>query len=334
MKVSILCGFILSCFACVNALTHELNFELFDCEASGYLQQAESCGWPSVDDPADLSSSQSFSNYQNWCKAANLHNQDPTSTYTRKLTCYANINRFQRSTIQFGVVKLNLTRPVRSAAASCRYPTTTPISSLPKTVDWRSITKPVRDQGECGSCWAHSTIGLCEAYHRKVKKIDVALSIQTLVTCDETNLGCDGGNVDVAGDFIYSNNIDTEDDNSYTLGVKENQENDMYCAGDFGDYVCPRIVKEAYHLKNRAGNCTRLKQLLQYSPVGIYMYAEDDGFLQYSSGVFSSKTLQGTTDTSTDHAVIAVGYTVLNGVEVFIIQNSWGRHGEKMDTFM
>lgn len=165
---------------------------------------------------------------------------------------------------------------------------------------------------------------MCEAYHRKVKKTEVTLSIQNLVTCDETNRACDGGNIDVAGDYIYKNKLDTDENMPYTLGNKENQEWDMWCSGGFGDYVCPRIVKETYHMMNRDGNCTRLKMLLQNGPVGIYMFADDDGFLQYSSGVFSSNTLQGTTDTSINHAVLAVGYTVLNGEEVFIIQNSWG----------
>lgn len=145
MKFSVLFSLTLSSVGLISAVP---AVEVFDCGITGFLQQAQSCNWPTFDDLVATLSSKSFLNYQNWCTGANEHNQDPTSTYTRKLTCYANINRFMRSTVQFGIVKLNLARPVRSAAASCRYSSTTPLSSLPKTVDWRSITKPVRDQGK------------------------------------------------------------------------------------------------------------------------------------------------------------------------------------------
>lgn len=142
MKFSVLISLTLS--SVVGIISALPTIEVFDCGLTGFLQQAQTCNWPNLDDPVATLSSESFLNYQNWCTLANEHNQDPTATYTRKLTCYANINMSKRSAVQFGVVKLNLVRPVRSAAASCRYSTTTPLSSLPKTVDWRSITQPVR----------------------------------------------------------------------------------------------------------------------------------------------------------------------------------------------
>jgi len=48
-----------------------------------------------------------------------------------------------------------------------------------------------------------------------------------------------------------------------------------------------------------------------------------DGFRQYKSGVYTSDHC-GTTPNDVNHAVLAVGYGVENGVPYWLIKNSWG----------
>ena len=191
-----------------------------------------------------------------------------------------------------------------------------PVSYLPDSVDWRSdgLVTNVKDQGQCGSCWAFSAIATLEGQHsRKAGKL-ISLSEQNIVDCafDYGNEGCMGGWPNAALSYVrYNGGVDTEVSYPYEA-VDENCE---FNKTDVGS-----LVSEVINITK--GNYTQLMNAIAVvGPISVAIDAESD-FQFYESGVFESDDCSST---ALDHAVTVVGYGVSHsGKKYYIIKNSWG----------
>ena len=92
--------------------------------------------------------------------------------------------------------------------------------TAPTSVDWttKGAVTPVKDQGQCGSCWAFSTTGAIESAWAVAKNPLVSLSEQRFVSCDSANYGCDGGFPQLAMDYARANGTTTEASYPYASG--------------------------------------------------------------------------------------------------------------------
>lgn len=184
---------------------------------------------------------------------------------------------------------------------------------LPESVDWREkgAVAPVKDQGQCGSCWAFSTVGAVEGINQIVTGELITLSEQELVDCDRSyNQGCNGGLMDYAFEFIKNNGgIDTEDDYPYRARdgtCDSNRKNARVVSIDGYEDVPENDEKS-------------LMKALANQPVSVAIEAGGRAFQHYSSGVFT-----GYCGTQLDHGVVVVGYGTEKGSDYWIVRNSWG----------
>ncbi|GMJ13710.1 cysteine endopeptidase 1 [Hibiscus trionum] len=194
------------------------------------------------------------------------------------------------------------------------------VEAVPPSVDWRKkgAVTPVKDQGQCGSCWAFSTVVAVEGINQiKTNKL-VSLSEQELVDCDtKENQGCNGGLMDIAFDFIKKKGgITTEAYYPYKA-------DDGTC--DVSKENTPAVSIDG-HENVPENNEDALLKAVANQPVSVAIDAGGMDFQFYSEGVFS-----GECGTELDHGVAAVGYgTTLDGTKYWIVKNSWGPEwGEK-----
>lgn len=191
-------------------------------------------------------------------------------------------------------------------------------NGLPDEIDWVDAggVTPVKNQGQCGSCWAFSSIGAIEGAHFIATGELVSLSEQNLMDCDPLDHSCEGGLMENAFEFEESQKgICTEEAYPY-LAEDENE-----CSTDC-DKVPNTQVKS--YTDVTPGDKHALLASLVIQPTSIAMDAAGYAFQFYSGGVFDDDSCGA--DGSIDHGVLAVGYGFDedSGHKYFKVKNSWG----------
>uniref|UniRef100_A0AAY5EJE0 Cathepsin L.1 n=1 Tax=Electrophorus electricus TaxID=8005 RepID=A0AAY5EJE0_ELEEL len=194
---------------------------------------------------------------------------------------------------------------------------------LPDTVDWRDkgYVTDVKDQKQCGSCWAFSATGALEGQtFRKAGKL-MSLSEQQLVDCsgDYGNMGCGGGLMDQAFDYIKDNGgIDTEESYPYEAVVSN-----LKTIGTFSQKYSVAATCTGY-VDITSGDEDALKEAVAtIGPVSVAIDAGHSSFQLYDSGD-SSPMMCSSTDL--DHGVLVVGYGSDSG-QVINWGIDWGQEG-------
>ena len=97
-------------------------------------------------------------------------------------------------------------------------PTVLDTQNLTDSVDWRSqgVVNPVKNQGQCGSCWSFAAATAMESAHAIKTKELLSLSEQQFVDCDTTCEGCNGGYAYYAFRYAQKHKIALEQDYTYT----------------------------------------------------------------------------------------------------------------------
>lgn len=182
-------------------------------------------------------------------------------------------------------------------------------SSIPDHLDWRTknVLSAVKDQGQCGSCWAFAATETLEsAYALKTGDLEV-LAPQELVDCDKQSFGCQGGYPDKALVYIENHGLELESDYPYTA-------RDGSCKAKDTKYKLDKCFDVA------SNDEKLLQDALTHGPLVVLIEADQRIFQFYQSGIIPAKSC----GQNLDHAVQLVGYGTENGMDYWLVRNSWG----------
>ena len=264
----------------------------------------------------------------------NLHNKTYVNKYEetyRRKVFYNNLQRIEEHNLaghswkmsankfadltstEFGVLYIRGYKQTNKVYSN--YHTTPHSYVLPASVDWtqKGAVTPVKDQGQCGSCWAFSTTGSVEGAHFLKTGELISLSEQQLVDCSDSqgNQGCNGGLMDQAFTYIIANKGITNETNypySATDGTCNVQkEKQPYAVITSFTDVLPNSDED-------------LMSAIAQQPVSVAVEADQDSFQLYTSGVMTASC-----GTALDHGVLAVGYGSTGGNDYYKVKNSWGK---------
>ncbi|KAK8899933.1 hypothetical protein M9Y10_002256 [Tritrichomonas musculus] len=204
--------------------------------------------------------------------------------------------------------KMVLTRP-KVAKASRK--------SNSDSLDWRDkgVVNEIKDQAQCGSCWAFSTIQAAESVDAISTGTLQRFSEQNLVDCVNTCYGCNGGVMTNAFAYIVAfqdGKFNLESDYKYTAVDGTCKFTQYSSVGSISDY----IVVEEGNEDDLAAKCE------QYGPVAVAIDASNWSFQLYSGGIYDEPACSSI---SLDHGVGCVGYGKQNTSKYWIVRNSWGK---------
>nr|GEX26339.1 vignain-like [Tanacetum cinerariifolium] len=188
------------------------------------------------------------------------------------------------------------------------------ISNIPDSIDWRekNAVTPVKDQGQCGSCWAFAAVAAVEGINAIRTGQLVRLSEQQLIDCDSkgNNNGCDGGLMEPAFNFITEHGgLATEESYPYV------EKREVCCSSKFGHHSVTLNGGE-----RTDGTEEALLKAVTQQPVSVAIDVSSMDFHMYSEGVYNAPC-----GNTISHGVTIVGYgTTPEGVKYWQVKNSWG----------
>lgn len=197
-------------------------------------------------------------------------------------------------------------------------------NAAPDKWDWRDEKKvtPVKDQGQCGSCWAFSATEEIESSWAMEGNALTELSVQQTVSCDTVDGGCNGGDTITAYQYVeQAGGVELGSAYPYSSGNGDTGS----CKFKKAD-VKVTVSNYSYATNPCSGSCnnqdeTTLKSnLYAEGPVSICLNA-NDAWQFYTSGIFASSCPHAYSDL--DHCVQLVGYDASGSTPYWIIRNSW-----------
>jgi C1A family cysteine protease len=176
-------------------------------------------------------------------------------------------------------------------------------------VDWTGVyTTPVKNQKQCGSCWAFSATEQIESDAMRTLNKQWSLAVEQIVQCDKTSQGCNGGWTESAYKYVKNNGgLEIDADYPYTSGAG--------VTGQCKDTKKSDYVVTVKDFTTIQGENNMASYVQKTGPLSVCVDASR--WNTYTSGILSS------CGNRVDHCVQAVGVDASsNGY--WKVRNSWG----------
>jgi C1A family cysteine protease len=190
-------------------------------------------------------------------------------------------------------------------------------AGAPNAVDWvaKGAVTPVKNQEQCGSCWAFSATEEIESMWilaGKATNTTVDLAPQQIVDCDDSDNGCGGGHTETAYDYVkQAGGIEPEKDYPYTASDGNCKANKSEFAANITGW---KRATTDYDEQTMQAN------MVSWGPLSVCLDASH--WQHYSSGIMTAWECAWIN--LLDHCVQAVGYDLNNGNPYWNVRNSWG----------
>lgn len=182
---------------------------------------------------------------------------------------------------------------------------------------WGSLVHPIRDQQQCGSCWAFSASEvLSDRFAIQTNgTTDVVLSPEDMVSCDKGDMGCQGGILASAWSYLSDTGIVSDTCFPYTAGTGTPSACETKCV-DGGDFT--KYKSTGGYAVTTVDNIQ--KEIMTNGPVqaGFTVYKS---FMSYTTGVYKKKFFELTPEGG--HAIKIIGWGVDSGTDYWLVANSW-----------
>ncbi|XP_042542796.1 procathepsin L-like [Dipodomys spectabilis] len=250
---------------------------------------------------------------ENW-KMIEVHNEEERQgkhTYTLEMNAFGDMTdeELQQGETEF--------QPIRPNEEEQIYPDLL-FGDLPASVDWREkgYVTPVKDQGQCNSCWAFCATGALEGQMFKKTGKLVSLSEQNLVDCSRPqNNGCTGGLPHLAYQYVKNNGgLDSEESYPYEAKNGPCRYKPENSAANVTGYVILPPSEQAL-----------MRAVATVGPIATGFHSAHSSFKYYRGGIHYNPTCPK----YLTHGVVVVGYGYEGEEETennkyWLIKNSYG----------